>query len=87
MIPQRIVQQYTAFCQETGFLPFSKRTTLRILPECSASVRKSLLGLDSYAAEGAHAFDDLAGVVENISTNVELSETREYKVGDQKQPC
>ena len=77
MIPQRIVEQYTAFCQETGFLPFSKGTMLRILSECSGSVRKSLQGLDSYAAEGARAFEDLAGVVENISTNVELSERRE----------
>ena len=102
MIPQRIAEQYTDFCQETGFLPFSKRTMLRILSECSASVRKSLQGLDSYVTEGARAFDDLAGVVENISTNVELSERGEildalkagklylkgeYKVGDQRQPC
>ena len=72
MIPQRIAEQYTAFCQETEFVPFSKRTMLRVLSECSASVRKSLQGLDNYAAEGAHAFDDLAGIVENISTNVEL---------------
>ena len=43
---------------------------LRVLSECSASVRKSLQGLDNYAAEGARAFDDLAGIVENISTNV-----------------
>ena len=99
MIPQRVVEQYTAFCQETGFLPFSKRTMLRILSECSASVRKSLQGLDNYAAEGARAFDDLVGIVENISPNVEPSERRqvldtlkagklylkgEYKVGDQK---
>ena len=102
MIPQRIVEQYTAFCQETGFLPFSKRTMLRILSECSASMRKSFQGLDSYAAEGARAFDDVAGVVENISTIDELSERREilnavkagklylkgkYKVGNQKQLC
>ena len=45
---------------------------LRVLSECSASVRKPLQGLDNYAAEGARAFDDLAGIVENISTNVEL---------------
>ena len=45
---------------------------LRVLSEYSASVRKSLQGLDNYAAEGARAFDDLAGIVENISTNVEL---------------
>ena len=56
-------------------------------------------GLDNYAAEGARAFDDLVGIVENISPNVEPSERRqvldtlkagklyvkgEYKVGDQK---
>ena len=72
MTPQRVAEQYTAFCQETEFLPFSKRTMLRVLSECSTSVRKSLQGLDSYAAEGVRAFDDLAGIVENISTNVKL---------------
>ena len=45
---------------------------LRLLSECSASVRNSLQGLENYAAEGARAFDDLADIVENISTNVEL---------------
>ena len=45
---------------------------LRVLSECSASARKSLQWLDNYAAEGARAFDDLAGIVENISTNFEL---------------
>lgn len=50
---------------------------LRVLYECSASVRKSLQGLDNYAAEGARAFDDLAGIVENISTNVELDVKKE----------
>lgn len=72
MIPQRVAEQYTAFCQETGFVPFSKRTMLRVLSEYSASVRKSLQGLDNYAAEGARAFDDLTGIVENISANAEL---------------
>ena len=65
MIPQRVAEQYTAFCQETEFVPFSKRTMRRELSECSA-------GLDNYAAEGALAFDDLAGIVGSISTNVEL---------------
>ena len=75
---------------------------LRILSECGASVRKSLQGLDNYAAEGARAFDDIAGIVDNIRTNVEPSERiqvldalkagklylkEEYKVGDQKEPC
>ena len=30
-------------------------------------MRKSLQGLDYFAAEGARAFDDLASIVENIS--------------------
>ena len=68
MISQRVAEQYTTFCQETEFVPFSKRTMVRVLSECSASVRKSLQGLDNYAAEGARAFDDLAGIVENNST-------------------
>lgn len=98
MIPQRVAEQYTSFCNKTEFVPFSKRTMLRVLSECSASVRKPLQGLDNYAAEGARAFDDLAGIVENISTNVELDAKKaevldvlkagklylkgEYKVGD-----
>ena len=62
MIPQQVVEKYTAFCQETVFLPFSKRMMLRIPSECSASVQRSLQGLDNYAAEGARAFDDLVGL-------------------------
>ena len=95
MIPQRVAEQYTAFCQETEFVPFSKRTMLRVLSECSASVRKSL--------QGTGAFDDLVGIVENISTNVELDAKKaevldvlkagklylkgEYKVGDYMKLC
>ena len=70
IIPQRIVRQYTQYCKETNFKPFGERTMLRILSECSASVRKSLQGLDYFAAEGARAFDDLVGMVHQISENV-----------------
>ena len=67
MIPERIVMQYKQYCCETNYKPFSRSTMLRILSECSASVRKSLQGLDYFAAEGARAFGDLASIVENIS--------------------
>ena len=40
---------------------------LRVVSECSASVRKSLQGLDYFASEGAGAFDDLAALVRQIS--------------------
>ena len=67
MIPQRIVQQYKQYCVETNFKPFSESTMLRVLSECSASVRKSLQRLDYFAAEGARAFDDLAVIVREMS--------------------
>ena len=60
--------QYMQYCSETNFKPFSHSTMLRILTECSALVRKSLEGLDYFAAEGARAFDDLASIVEDISS-------------------
>ena len=68
MIPQRIVEQYTQYCKETSFQPLSPSMMLRILADCSATIRKSLQGLDYYAAEGAKAFDDLARVV-NMATD------------------
>lgn len=67
MIPQRIVCQYQRYCEETSFTPFSSRTMLRVLSECSASVRKSLQGLDYFAADGAQAFDTLIDIVHQVS--------------------
>ena len=52
MIPSRTVLQYKRFCVDSEFKPFSHSTMVRILSECSASVRKSLQGLDYVAAEG-----------------------------------
>ena len=46
MILERIVKQYFAYCDETGFKPLSRSTLVRILNVCPASVRKSLQGLD-----------------------------------------
>ena len=67
LIPQRIARQYKQYCDETGFKPFSERTMLRILAECKASVRKSLQGLDYFAAEGARAFEDLESLVRQLT--------------------
>ena len=67
MIPQRIVTQYIQYCTETNFKALSRSTLLRILQECSASVRKSLQGLDYFVAEGTRAFEDLLSIVHDIS--------------------
>ena len=66
MIPEQIVKQYQSYCHETGFVPMSHSTLCRILKVCSASVRKSLQGLDYVSAEGAKAFDELADVIDRL---------------------
>ncbi|CAH3162323.1 unnamed protein product [Pocillopora meandrina] len=66
LIPERIVQQYNAFCCESGFVPMTRSTLIAILNVCSASTRNSLQGLDYFTAQGAKAFEDLEGVVEEI---------------------
>ena len=67
LIPERITQQYFQFCAETEFTPMSKRTLLRVLDVCSASVRKSLQGLDNFSAQGTKAFEDLCETVDRIA--------------------
>ena len=67
LIPERINIQYKKFYKEVGFIPFSQRTMLRILSACSATVRKSLQGLDYIAADGASAFDELANLLNQYS--------------------
>ena len=66
MIPQRIVKQYVQYCKETNFTPFGSSTMLRILSCCSATVRKSLQGLDYIAAEGAKGFDELHRILDRL---------------------
>ena len=66
MIPESIVKQYLAYSEEIGFIPMSRRTLLRIISSCPASVQKSLHGLDYISAEGGQAFDDLCHVVERL---------------------
>lgn len=70
LIPERITQQYIQLCTETGFTPMSKRTQLRVLDACSASVRKSLQGLDNFSAQGSNAFDYLCETVDRIADQV-----------------
>ena len=45
-----------------------------ILHECSATVRKSLEGLDYFVAEGGRAFTDITNLVD-VTTHGLLSET------------
>ena len=95
MIPERIVQQYQQYCNETNFTTMSKRTLQRILDVCSASVRKSLQGLDNFSAQGCQAFDDLAILTDNLvdcgkppewarDVKQHLRSSKQYLKGDYK---
>ena len=66
MIKERSIKKYTQFCEETNFKPFSYSTMHRILTSCTASVRKSLQGLDYISAQGGTAFDELSAVVDKL---------------------
>ena len=97
MIPNRLVKQYQAYCEETNFTPFSPATMLRVLSACAATVRKSLQGLDYVAADGAKGIEDLCVMVENLKEKgldretakgweVALKEGKQYLKADYKVP-
>ena len=65
-IPEHIVLQYQSYCHEFNIDPMSRTTLCRVLNVCSASVRKSLHGLDYFSADGAKAFDDIQAIVEKL---------------------
>ena len=93
MIPERIVAQYTQYCKEVDFTPFSRSTMLRVLFSCAATVRKSLQGLDYIAADGGKAFDELIEMLPKLSNDDRvwvsrlqkvLKEAKQYIKGDYK---
>ena len=69
MIPKRIIQQYNQICEETGMKPLSSSTIYRVLSVCTATVRKSLQGLDYYSADVGKAFDDLAALTRRLENH------------------
>ena len=66
LVPERIVQQYQEYCRESNITCLSRSSLLRILDVCSASVRKSLQGLDYITASGSKAFEDLENVADQL---------------------
>ena len=60
------------------FLFSGDSTMFRILSECSATIRKSLEGLDYYVAEGVRAFQDIQAVLDELK-RASLLSADEYK--------
>ncbi|KAK3735536.1 hypothetical protein QZH41_005013 [Actinostola sp. cb2023] len=69
LIPSRIIEQYTSYCNQQGVVPPSQRSLYRMLEICSASMQKSLKGLDNVTAEGTGAFDSISRMVETLVEN------------------
>ncbi|XP_071126479.1 uncharacterized protein [Mytilus edulis] len=66
MGPAAIVDQYKQYCKENDFNPLGDSTMFKILSECTATMRKSLEGLDYYLAEGVRAFKELEDVLAEL---------------------
>ena len=58
--------QYLGYCRDVGFKPMSRSTLCKVLSVCSASTRRSLLGLDYVSAAGVKTFDELEKVVDKL---------------------
>ncbi|CAF4104072.1 unnamed protein product, partial [Rotaria magnacalcarata] len=61
-ISTRIIQQYYSYCQKTissNFKILGESSLFAILQVCAASTRKSMAGIDNYAANGFTGFDNL----------------------------
>lgn len=66
VIPSRIISQYLAYCEEQEFEPATERSLYRMIEVCSASIQKSLQGLDNTTSEGADAFDQITSMLEKF---------------------
>ena len=66
MVPESIVKHYLAYSTKSGFTTLSRSTLLRNLNVCSASVRKSLQGLDYISCASSQAFEDVHDVVNRL---------------------
>ena len=63
-VRSRVIDQYLQYCKENEFnQEASHRLYMRILEAVDPNIRKSMKGLDNYAAEGAKGFEDLIKVL------------------------
>ncbi|CAF1548365.1 unnamed protein product [Adineta ricciae] len=63
----RIIDQYLQYCQEISldFEPLRESSLFTILNTCKASTRKSLQGINYFAAEAGEAFDGLQKMIDD----------------------
>ena len=67
VIPSRVIRQYLDYCKEQEFEPASQSSLYRMIEVYSASMKKSLQGLDNTSAEGTEAFDYVFSMLEGLA--------------------
>ena len=65
----KVVRKYIAYCKETGIETVGERTLLRMMHNLGPKLRRSMAGLDNYAADGGQAFDDLKELLIKLFPN------------------
>ena len=67
MTPNRIIDQYHLYCKEMclDFHPLSRSSLLLILKNCKASTRKSLQGINYFAASASEGFEWIVKAVKD----------------------
>ncbi|CAF3420316.1 unnamed protein product [Rotaria socialis] len=94
MIPTRIIQQYYIYCQESslGFCPLGRSSLYSLLDVCKASTRKSLQGINYFAADAGEAFDSIEELISELHLDItkhrrvleNLKRGRQYLKSDYK---
>ncbi|CAF1169907.1 unnamed protein product [Didymodactylos carnosus] len=94
MIPTRIIEQYYIFCQENslGFHPLGRSSLYSLLDVCKSSTRKSLQGINYFAADAGEAFDSMEKLIEELHLDMRkhrrllenLKRGRQYLKSDYK---
>jgi hypothetical protein len=94
MIPTRIIQQYYIFCQDNslGFRPLGQSSLFSLLDVCKASTRKSLQGINYFAADAGEAFDSIEKLIDELHLDMtkhrrlleNLKRGRQYLKSDYK---
>ena len=65
MIPERVVKQYLAYCDESGFKPLSRSTLA--YPSCLSCLYSKITARPRLlSSAGPQAFEDLIDIVERI---------------------
>jgi len=69
MIPSRIISQYVSYCKDHECQPGSECSLFRMLEVCSASMQKSLPGLQYITPEETEAFNSVLSMNKTLVEN------------------